>query len=302
MPDLQWDDLRYFLAVARSRTFTHAARDLRVHQSTVSRRVAALEETLGAALFLRHGAELTLTAVGERLVRDAEGVEGSVGELLVHAATSPTALEGKVRVATLDELAAFVVLPTLPAFLERCPDIEVEVLAGPRIVDLGRRDADVALRPSPPREGDMVSRKVAVLRFAPFASVDYLARVGLDRDLATLDWLTLDETMRDHPDAVWVQTTAQGRSPRLRASGRLALAAAASAGAGAAVLPLPLARQFPNLRRLGGGVVLERDVHLVAHRDVRDLARVRAVMSWLTDAARLIEDEGSEGSTLPTEA
>jgi DNA-binding transcriptional LysR family regulator len=167
--DWDWDGLRIFLAVVRAGRASTAARALGIEHTTVSRRLAALEEQLGARLFYRTARGYLLTPQGEAIVRDAETAERAAGAVRdrVHQASAAPA---RVRVATLPELGTHWLAPLLPAFRARRPGIELEVLVDPRSVDLARGEADLAVRTPRPRQVGLSARRLFSLQTGLYAS------------------------------------------------------------------------------------------------------------------------------------
>src|SRR5262249_21071001 len=178
---LDWTDLRYPLAVDRARTYTGAARALGVNQSTVTRRIAALHAALGARLIERRGGEHVLTPLGDRLRPMLAALEEqalAVGHAALDVGARPA---GPVRLATMATLPDRPIAPALGRFRRQVPEVELEVDAPPRALDLGRREADVALRVARPRLGTLLVRRIGILGFAMYASPEYLAARGVPR-------------------------------------------------------------------------------------------------------------------------
>src|SRR5256885_5105437 len=175
MPMADWSDLRYFLELSRSRTLAAASRKLRVDYTTVGRRLAALERDLGAKLFERTPEGLVLTEAGEGIRAAAEEMEQAALLVEQRALGADRKLAGSVRVATTEMLGQVVVLPAVRALHEIHPPIRVDLATGAQRLDLARREADVALRYVRPESGDLVSRRVARVAEAAYASKGYLA-------------------------------------------------------------------------------------------------------------------------------
>src|SRR5256885_3989979 len=171
----EWGDLRYFLELSRSGTLAAAARKLRVDYTTVGRRLAALEQDLGAKLFERTPEGLILTEAGQSIRAAAEEMEEAALLVEQRALGADRKLAGIVRVATTEMLGQIVVLPAVRALHEVHPQIRVDLATGAARLDLARREADVALRYVRPESGDLVSRRVARVAEAAYASKGYLA-------------------------------------------------------------------------------------------------------------------------------
>lgn len=279
-----WDDARVLLAVLRHGSFTAAARALGFNQSTVSRRVAALEHGLGRPLFRRVNRTLEPTELATRLREHAERIEQAF-VALEHAASQDEEPAGRVSLATAEELSSALLVPAFARLHARHPDLALEIVAEGRVADLDRGEADLALRVVRPTRGDLVSRAVATLSYHAYASKGYRTRAG-ERPMAELTWVALCDPHGVLPEARWVEALLDGRAPALRTNDTLDLALAASKGIGAALLPEALAGRHRNLVRLSPGSrpVLTRKLWLVTHRGLVDVPRVRAVMDWIIEA------------------
>ena len=216
-----WDDLRVFLAVHRTRSHAAAARSLRVAATTVGRRLASLEADVGARLFTRTPEGLVGTSVSRALLVHAERMEAEVLEserLISGADARPT---GRVRLTCGDGFAIAILAPGLPAFLQAHPGLEVEIRAEPRVLDLTRGEADVALRNVRPREGSLIARRLGVERYGLFAAPTYLARRGTPRsarDLTSHDLVLYDREYDRLRTQTWFRQTAAGARAAVRTS------------------------------------------------------------------------------------
>ena len=188
---MSWDDLRYVLAVARKGTITDAAKSLQVNSTTVSRRLRAIEDNAGCALFekLKHGA--VLTPAGEEMVTVAEAIEHLTNELDARIHGLDTRLEGTLRVATTDLLLARW-MPDLAVFRSRYPEVELEFLSSYELTNLTRREADVAVRMAPSAPPHLLGRKYAEVFFAVYGSVELVESVGEDASYASFPWVAWD--------------------------------------------------------------------------------------------------------------
>ncbi|HKA89410.1 MAG TPA: LysR family transcriptional regulator, partial [Haliangiales bacterium] len=282
---LDWTDLRYLLAVDRARTYTGAARALGVNQSTVTRRIAALHAALGARLIERRGGEHVLTPLGDRLRPMLAAMEEQA-LAVEHAALDVDARPaGTVRLTTIETLADRLIAPALGRFRRQVPEVELEVDATPRALDLGRREADVALRVARPRLGTLLVRRIGILGFAMYASPEYLAARGVPRlrtGFGGHDLVADDETNSWSAELKWMAQVARGGRAVIRLSSWQGRLAAVEAGAGASVLPCLLGDASPAVVRLGGPRdVVERELWLVVYRDLRNVARIRAVLDFI---------------------
>lgn len=278
---MPWVDFEVFLAVHRECSLSKAARVLGVDQSTVSRRLAALERGLGQPLFARSKTGVHPTAVADRWRPIAERAEAACREARVVAAAAGEAVEGDVRIALPEVIADYVVAPALPELLEAYPGVRVALDTRIELADLGRLEADLAVRFVRPERGDLLVRRLGSTRFGVYGHRDYL-QARREAPLERLDWVSWGETQAGLPEARWLATTV-GVPPRVRCNRATTILAAALAGAGVALLPERFARGLPVLeeRVVPGGVRFEVDVWLVRPRVMRDAPAVEAAAQWL---------------------
>lgn len=294
MRPLDWNDLRYVLAVARGSTLAAAAEALGVDDSTVSRRVARLEALLSARLFERAGdGRLRPTPAGATAVERAERMELEVEGLRDSVTGADTACAGTVRLTSVPLLVNRLLVPALPGLLERHPALRLELVADPSDLSLRRREADMALRLARPRSGgrSVVARRIGLLRYEVYAAASLPAAAT-----AALPWVTYDEAFAHLPQARWIAAALArpegGAAARFVVNDGEALVEAVAAGLGKSPLPSAIAARDPRLARLAapdGEPALERELWLLAHSELRGLARIEAVSDWLTG---LVADAG----------
>lgn len=278
---IRWDDLRVLLAVLRAGSFSGAADALRVEQSTVSRRIAALEAALQGSLFDRaaNGPRATELALSLRV--HAERVEAEVLSLLDQASAQRGAIQGRVRLALTESFAVHVIIPhVLKGLRALYPDLHVDLVVGEHAVDLAQREADLALRFFRPREGDLVTKRVAALETAVIGHQSYLSTRALTPD--TLDWITLDLPHGPAADSAHVTSHVE-REPVLRTNGYLAQVEAVRAGLGVALLARLVLQLDPELMAIDVGLPKgpALELWLVAPSSLIRLPRVRAVWDFL---------------------
>ncbi len=285
MPD--WNDLRYFLAVAREGSLAAAARALRVDATTVGRRLGVLEEELATRLFDRTPGGLVLTASGRNIRGTVEEMEASVHAVERKAGGDDTRLEGVVRVTLTEAFAVSTLLPRFGAFRERHPGIEVQFLTDYGALDLARREADLAVRLTRPKEETLVARKVGEIAITLYASEAYLARRGIPDPTAAFaghDVLGYADAAGNWPEARWLAASAPSARVVARFNSLLSVAAATQAGMGLGLMPCMMGDSVPGLRRVLPPVpTLRRDIWLVVHRDMQQNARVRAVLHFIDE-------------------
>jgi len=282
MPD--WDDLRFFLAVYRSGSLTAAARVLGCSQPTVGRRIAALAETYGAALLESRAGRYVTTTVGRRVLARAERIEREIGGIADDIDRVDERPQGSVRVSVPEGAGLLLIAPRLGEFRRAYPDIDLVLVGEHSIADLGRREADLAIRAVRPRQHSLIARRLAVVPFSLYASERYLAerpRAG-DAVLPTEDLVALHEDFTTSPDFAWLRRHVPDAHVRVRVRSPLGIRTAVLAGAGAGLLA-PYLGDAPTLRRLVGPPPLLRDLYLVYLRAYRRTARVQIVSRFLSD-------------------
>jgi DNA-binding transcriptional LysR family regulator len=283
---LDWNDLRYLLAIARAGTLAGAARDLGVEHTTVGRRLSALEAALGARLFTRGPDGFVPTRAGRDILPLAEGIAVSVEAIERRVLGEDAKVEGTVRLTTSEALSGYFV-KQLGVLAERHPGLLLEILSGNRAFDLMRGEADVAVRIREVTEPDLVARKVASAGWTLYAAPAYVARKGAPsspEDLRGHDIIGFDATMGAIPGALWLSEYGAGSNIVMRCNSIMAALNAAIVGMGLTVLPCFLGDPEKALRRLTPRVLGSRDVFLVAHPDLARIARVRAVMDFIVEA------------------
>ncbi len=289
MNAFDWDDLRFFLAVARAGRLTVAARQLEADHTTVSRRVSALEKALKAQLFERKPQGYSLTEQGERLLGLAEGMETQALAVASQVGGADLALSGTVRIGAPDGIGTYFLAPELGALAERHPDLTPQLVALPRTFSLSKREADIAITLEQPTEGRLVSRKLTDYRLRLYASKDYLARHGPIADLADLTGKTLVTYVADliySPVLDYFSGLEKYTARRYECASVVAQLEAVRAGVGVGILHDYAVRQFPELQAVLPEVSYLRTYWLVTHADVSNLRRVEEVYSFILSRVR----------------
>ncbi len=286
-----WDDLRHFLAVSRQGSLSAAARELGVDQSTVFRRLRALEKYLDAQVFDRrqHG-KYELTAAGESLLAYASQIEEATFNIERDVLGRDLQVSGTIRVTTAEDIAVLLLPRHLAAFRQAFPSISIEVLTANRYFSLGRGEADVAIRPGhAPDEGRVIPRKICPTSMGFFAAPDYLKTFGIPQRHADLSRHRLlgwrgDLTVEGYTDFL---DEIQGRDARYGSNSLIMHRAMAEYGLGIAFLPEFIGRLSNALVR-----VLPEDSYdsgffwILHHDDLRHAARVRAFVDFMVAALR----------------
>jgi DNA-binding transcriptional LysR family regulator len=293
---IDWDDLRYLLAIHRSGTLARAASELGINATTVGRRLSTLEERVQARLFDRTPEGYVLTPVGRDLLPRAERMEAEAlaAERDVHGRDQRAA--GSVRLSATEMLATRFIAPHLSRFREHYPEITLELACTNHVVSLSRREADVALRLARPREENVVTRKLASVPLALYAALRYLDAHGAPRDA--------DASLRGHSVLLfaasrmfavendWLAARLDDAHVALRADSVSSIYSATVAGVGIALLPRAVADRDGRLVRLDTSSAPEpRTIWQAVHTDLQRSARVRAVLAFL---AQILADQAIE--------
>jgi DNA-binding transcriptional LysR family regulator len=288
---MNWDDLRFVLALSRAGSLARAARDLRVDHTTVGRRIEAVEADLGVRLFTRTTTGYVLTAEAEGLLPDLAHVEEAVLALERGAHAQHDSLDGTVRVTSGETFGVCYLAPRLLAFGRRHPGLTVELVTGSAILDLARREADIAVRFFRSPHESLVVRRVAEHAHALYASAEYLAQRPVP-DAAELGQHPILTTMPGPGvvEAAWVERITAGARPAFVTNLTIALVEAARSGAGIAVLPRYLGDREPTLRRLPMPDEPREPIWITVHRDLARTRRVRVVLDFLSEC--LEQDRG----------
>jgi DNA-binding transcriptional LysR family regulator len=271
---LDWDDLRYFVSLAREGSLSATARTLLVIHATVARRLAHLEGRLGKPLFERRPDGYVLTAEGEALLGPAAAMDEAALAVLRRADVGG-ALQGPVRITTTPGFADSFLMPQLGRLQKRHAGIDLEIIGESRNLSLARRETDIAIRLGRPKDGESRARRVAVMGFRFFAAHSYL-KAALDP--ADHRFIAFDEENATVPQAVMLRQIRAGRRVAFQSNSQIAQAIAATQGFGIALLPCYLAAQYKGLAPVDlGETPLSREIWLLIRRDLARVPRVRAV-------------------------
>jgi DNA-binding transcriptional LysR family regulator len=295
---MDWNDLRYLLELHRAGTLVGAARALKVNHTTVSRRLAALEEALGVRLFIRSGEGVRFTVAGDAVLQTAMEVEQSCLGLERRIAGGDARPEGIVRI-TAPEGLGLLIMTGLARLREKHPELQVDVVSNNARVDLARGDADIALRMFKETQPDLVARLVGQIGWSLYASQDYVARRGPLDASCSLDGREVIgfDAGGTHVGHRWLSEHAQKARFVMRGNSTLSVTSAAVAGMGIAILPCVMAAET-RLQRLTPKVLARNDAWAVFHMDLRWAARIRLVVEQLeelfSDRKALLSGETEE--------
>jgi DNA-binding transcriptional LysR family regulator len=283
---VNWDDLRYLLAVHRKGTLAGAAKELKVTKATASRRLAALEASVGTRLFDRKPDGLVLTPAGLAVLEAAQGMEhaaASVEDRLASAAEGEP--RGTVRLTAPPWLAELLLIPTLPDLKVRFPDLEVDLVGTNQFLNLAQREADIALRNVRPEHQSLVARKVAVIGYSVYASPDYLRARGMPPSMDAIEGhdVLAYEGLAGPFGFEWLREPSRGGRITFRANDAKALLSAAAAGLGLVAAPCILGDVEASVVRVPTLGFVRGDVFLVTQAQVSRTPRVRAVGDFVAE-------------------
>ncbi|ARO28779.1 LysR family transcriptional regulator protein [Rhizobium sp. NXC14] len=283
---MNWDDVRIFLAVARTGQILAASKRLGLNHATLSRRLTSLEDALKTRLFVRRTNGCELTAEGGIFLNAAERMETEMLAAQANLGHTDTAIAGTVRVGAPDGFGVSFLAPRMGRLIERHPELKIQLVPVPRSFSLSQREADIAITLERPEQGRLVSSKLTDYTLGLYASRDYLARHGRPGDVEALkvhprigyvEDLTFTaslnfsgEVMRSW-DAGFEISTAIGQTEAVRS------------GAGIGILHDYIARQYPELQRILPDISIRRAYWTTYHETARDLVRVRSVVDFLQE-------------------
>ncbi|MGR9308246.1 LysR family transcriptional regulator [Rhizobium leguminosarum] len=283
---MNWDDVRIFLAVARTGQILAASKRLGLNHATLSRRLTSLEEALKTRLFIRRTNGCELTAEGEVFLASAERMETEMLAAQASLGHTDTAIAGTVRVGAPDGFGVSFLAPRVGKLIERHPELKIQLVPVPRSFSLSQREADIAITLERPEQGRLVSSKLTDYTLGLYASCDYLAsrgtpgdidalkahpRIGYVEDLIFTASLNFSGEVMRSWDASFEISTAIGQTEAVRS------------GAGIGILHDYIARQYPELQRILPDVSIRRAYWTTYHETARDLMRVRTVADFVQE-------------------
>jgi DNA-binding transcriptional LysR family regulator len=282
-----WDDLRYYLTVARSGTVSAAARQMAVSHSTVLRRIDALEAELGVKLFQRLQSGYRLTEAGSSLYKKVAGLNADVQFIEASVRGQDEALGGVVRV-TQTENVVVNLYPIYEQFCKQYPGIKLEVLISPENVNLNQLEADVAIRQTEEPGELLVGRRVGSVQFSAFAASRYLARFDTPPSLAELDWVLWDKSVSNWGinDSCFHQLYQLVAQPKvvMETANYSEILAAIKAGLGAGFLSHEIVEQSAELVAIADSpITAQTSLWVLTHRDLRNVTRIKCFMNFVAN-------------------
>jgi DNA-binding transcriptional LysR family regulator len=302
-----WDDLKVLLALSRRGSVAGAARELEVDHSTVSRRLTALEEVLGAQLLIRGGREFSWTAEGQAMVAAAEEVEATIVNATRQVRSAKLEVAGTVRVATTPGFLT-ILAPVLPNFLKRYPALKFEFSASLDRVDLARGDADIAVRFAKPAEPDLIARHVTDAGWYLYASNNYISAHKMPRsheELSQHPLVLFVESLHQYgPGLRWLENYRCDGTVVTRVDNLQSAAQLLEHSSGIGVLPKFHGGINDKLGQVFPDQVASHAGYLVYHQSQRGSARIQAALEVLSGAIASQADKFSNGGspTLQTQS
>jgi DNA-binding transcriptional LysR family regulator len=287
LEDMEWDDLRLFLAVIRTDTLSQAAKRLKLDHSTVCRRIAQLELCLGGALFQRHRSGLKPTELALSILDNANAVEAAVlsmRESLTGINHEPT---GNVRIAMMEGIGSLYLARRLGPFMRKYPAIRLELSTSSQLMNINRREAEVFLSFFEPTGRNLHSEQVGQITLTLYGAEPYFERHGEPKNVAELEqhWFTAYIEDLIQVDAVrWLDDVISHPQVAFYSSSMVAQMTAASAGAGLVLLPRFAVEKETTLRPvLEREVVVRRDLWLCVHHDLEFSNRVKVTVQYIKE-------------------
>lgn len=290
MAHLSWEDLRLLLEIERAGGVLPASERMGVNHTTLYRRLAALEEDLGAQLLERGRRGVNLTAAGEELLGAARQMDSAADAALLKLTGRDLAPAGTVRITAPDDLMHYVIIPALSAFHADYPQIRTELVVDNRHLNLTRREADVAVRATPAPQETLVGRQVDLVETGLF-----LPEAFADRPQVEWEWGAWEDGAGPPPTAAWMARHVAREQVILRSNSMLSLARAVESGVAAALLPSFLGRMLKGVRQqplaeptvgsLGG----KAGLWVLTHPDLRRAARIRLVTAFLYETLKTLD-------------
>ncbi|MEO3427999.1 LysR family transcriptional regulator [Pelagibius sp. CAU 1746] len=291
---MRWDDLKFFLAVARTGQLTTAAKGLKVDNATVARRIRALETDLDAQLFDRNPKGYSLTDMGQRLLPSAEAMEVTTLQAQAQVQGRDESLEGVVRLGAPDGFGSFFLAPRIHKLARRHPKLELQLVAMPRIFSLAKREADLTIAVTRPTSGRLLAAKLTDYQLRLYAAPDYLKENPPIRGLEDLSHHAMIGYIPDlifDPKLDYMPNFGRKVVPQISSSNLIAQLYATLAGAGICILPDFLAGQQSGLQPvLRKTFSLTRTFWIVSHENTAALRRIRETIDFIKDEVRENKD------------
>ncbi len=279
-----WDDIRIFLAIMRKGSLPEAAKDLKLAHSTVFRRYNAFEEKIGVRLFARTSTGFILTPAGESILDMARDMEGCSEQIARRIAGQDYKLAGNIRVTTTHGLSLTLMDPIFKAFIDKHPDIQLDIRWGEQIRKLTKYESDVIILPSKKPPENAFGRKISRIAFGYFASEDYLEKYKKPKSVENLtDYhvVGLSEDFAGQPFYAAFMKSVQAAKVTMNCDSFLTIREAIASGAGIGLLPFFYGLDYKSLQPLGAPLDnTHNDIWILTHRDLKNTVRIRTFMDF----------------------
>ena len=283
---MSWDDVRIFLAVARSGQILGAAKRLGVNHATVARRLTALENDINTKLLTRRTNGCELTHAGEEFLLSAERMEAEMLSIRSSLGDADVSISGSVRIGAPDGFGVSFLAPRLATLTARYPDLKIQLVPVPRSFSLSRREADIAITVDRPDPGRLVAKKLVDYTLCLYASRSYLAAHPAPRsieDLAAHRLVGYVDDLVISPSLNYAPEITREWRPAFEISSAIGQVEAVKAGAGIGILHTFIAREYPDLVPVLPERTIHRSYWLAYHESVRTLRCITAVSSFISD-------------------
>jgi len=280
---MNWNDVKYFLAIARGGTLSAAAQQLSVNQTTVTRRIQAFEQAMSVQLFHKENGRQVLTDMGKTVFSHAEALELNVLAISHAVSDNDAALSGIVRITAVESLINSLIIPNMPDFHTHFANVTAEFVAENDNLFIERREADIAIRLARPEEGNMIISKLGNVGFSIY-------RAHKDRHLTQqadwqdLPWVTYNASLSHIAEMKWLRENLSNLKVNMTTSSAASLASAIQSGAGVGILPCLLGDKIDGVERISGpDPLMMREAWLILHKDLVNTPRIRQTANWLKE-------------------
>lgn len=279
-----WNDITYFLEVARARNLVRAGQKLKVDHTTVSRRIRELERSLNTTLFKRSKSGFSLTETGLRLLQYAEGMENQANSIVETVGIESAEAGGAVRIASMEGIGSLYLTHCIADFHEQYPSIQIELITDTRLLDLTRREADIFVSFFKPQGKRLSVKKIGEFKISLYAASTYFKEHKEPNTQSELEAHRFIDFIDEHihiKENRWLSDILRPPHTVFRSTSLVAQYMAVSSGLGIAMLPSFVAIHNKDLRPVMPSLFSIRDIWLSAHEDLLHIARIKAVLSFL---------------------
>ena len=280
---VNWDDIKYLVLLVRHGRMNAVAQEIDVDVTTVSRRLKTLEQALGTKLFIRIDNRYVATDALKRVLAKAESAEREIGSFQRELLEQDASLSGSLRVTSVHTFINSYLVPRLHSFYDRYPSIQLELIADSQQIDLGRHEADLAIRMGRPVQQSIVTRRLSKIYYSVYAHRNLVENESM---IAAMPWVLFEQNYNRLPEALWQQQHYPNVKASLYCNVGLAMFTAVQNELGAACLPCYIAQTDKNLIALHKPIYL-REFWSLVHPERRNLAKIRAFLDWLDQEIQL---------------